>query len=231
MATGVVLYHRSQGQQAKAAACLSLGPSTTADIIGQQRARLGAVQGCTPIAGPDSRPPRKGDQSGRGDAGYADSASSALQTSPSPPVGIQFGGTTSSPTLHVEMYKLFFGSQEMCPDLTEDAGLSCNRPDTQVSSPVSGHIVHLFIMGLPFNQLSLGQKWIAQAKLIRCPAPLPETTPDPVLTKMLEVAPSEEVEGGTRKLPPPRRRLSGKEGSRIPPSKGRRGPPLKTRRP
>ena len=98
----------------------------------------------------------------------------------------------------VEMYKLFFGWQEMRPDLTEDAGLSCNRPDTHVSSPVSGHIVHLFIMGLPFNQLSLGQEWIAQAKLIRCPAPLPETTPDPVLIKMLEVAPSEEGEGGHR---------------------------------
>ena len=98
----------------------------------------------------------------------------------------------------VEMYKLFLGSQEMRPDLTEDAGLSCNRPDTQVSSPVSGHIVHLFIMGLPLNQLSLGQEWIAQAKLIRCPAPLPETTQDPVLIKMLEVAPSEEGEGGHR---------------------------------
>ena len=71
----------------------------------------------------------------------------------------------------MEMYKLFFGSQEMRPDLTEDAGLSCNRPDTQVSSPVSGHTVHLFIMGLPFNQLSLGQEWIALAKLIQCPAP------------------------------------------------------------
>ena len=101
-------------------------------------------------------------------------------------------------TTPMEMYKLFFGSQEMCPDLTEDAGLSCNRPDTQVSSPVSGHIVHLFIMGLPFNQLSLVQEWIAQAKLIRCPAPLPETTLDPVLIKMLEVAPSEEGEGGHR---------------------------------
>ena len=96
----------------------------------------------------------------------------------------------------VEMYKLFFGSQEMRPDLTEDAGLSCNRPDTQVSSPASGHTFHLFIMGLPFNQLSLGQEWIAQAKLMRCPARLPETTPDPVLIKMLEFAPSEESEGG-----------------------------------
>ena len=38
----------------------------------------------------------------------------------------------------------------------------------------------------------------AQAKLIRCPAPLPETTPDPVLIKMLEIAPSEEGEGGHR---------------------------------
>ena len=53
-------------------------------------------------------------------------------------------------------------------------------------------------MGLPFNQLSLGQEWIAQAKLIRCPAPLPETTQDPVLIKMLEVAPSEEGEEGHR---------------------------------
>ena len=35
-----------------------------------------------------------------------------------------------------------------------------------------------------------------QAKLIRCPAPLPETTQDPVLIKMLEVAPSNEGEGG-----------------------------------
>ena len=33
---------------------------------------------------------------------------------------------------------------------------------------------------------------------MRCPAPLPETTPDPVLIKMLEVAPSEEGEGGHR---------------------------------
>ena len=55
----------------------------------------------------------------------------------------------------VEMYKLFFGPQVVCPDSTEDAGLSCNRPDTQVSSPVSGHTIHLFIVSLPFNQLSL----------------------------------------------------------------------------
>ena len=73
-----------------------------------------------------------------------------------------FMGTTP-----VEMYKLFFGSQEMCPDLTENAGLSCNRPDTQVSSPVPGHAVHTFIINLPFDQLSLEQEWIAKEKLIR----------------------------------------------------------------
>ena len=39
---------------------------------------------------------------------------------------------------------------------------------------------------------------MAQAKLIRCPAPLPETMPEPVLVRMLEVAPSEEGEGENR---------------------------------
>ena len=98
----------------------------------------------------------------------------------------------------VEMYQLFFGSRAMCPDLTDDAGLRCNRSDTQVSNPVSGHTVCLHIFGLPFNQSSFEQEWIAQAKLIRCPAPLPETAPDPVLVKILEVAPSEEGEGENR---------------------------------
>ena len=120
----------------------------------------------------------------------------------------------------VEMCKLFFGSQEMCPDLTEDAGLSCNRPDTQVSSFVSGHIVHLFIMDLPFNQLFLGQEWIAQAKLIRCPAPLPETTPDPVLVMMLEVAPLKEGEGENRETTAPTKEALKKGGIENPSLQG-----------
>ena len=98
----------------------------------------------------------------------------------------------------VEMYKLFFGSQAMCPDSSKDAGLSCNRPDTQVSSPVPGHAIRIFIIKLPLKELSLKQEWIAKAKLIRCPAPLPETTPDPVLTRMLEVAPSKEGKEGNQ---------------------------------
>ena len=51
---------------------------------------------------------------------------------------------------------------------------------------------------MPFKELSLEHEWIAKAKLIRCPAPLPETTPDPVLTKMLAAAPLKEGEGGNR---------------------------------
>ena len=102
-------------------------------------------------------------------------------------------GTTS-----VEMYKLFFGSQAMCPDLTKDAGLSCNRSDTQVSSLVPGLAIRIFILKLPIKELSFKQEWIAKAKLIRCLAPLPETTPDPVLTRMLEIAPLEEGEEGNK---------------------------------
>ena len=98
----------------------------------------------------------------------------------------------------MEMYKLFFGPQVVCPDSTEDAGLSCNRLDTQVSSLVPGLAIRIFIIKLPLKELSFKQEWIAKAKLTRCPAPLPETTPDPVLVKMLGVAPLEEGEGGNR---------------------------------
>ena len=119
----------------------------------------------------------------------------------------------------------------MRPELTEDAGLSCNRPDTQVSSPVSGHIDHSFTVGLPFNQLSLGQEWIAQAKLIRCPAPLPKTTSDPVLIKMLEVAPSEEGKGGHSETTTSAKEAFSKGGIENPSLQGGRGTLPKTRRP
>ena len=96
------------------------------------------------------------------------------------------------------MYKLLFGSQAMCSDLTEDAGLSCNRPDTQVSSHVPGLAIRIFIIKLPLKELSFKQEWIAKAKLIRCPAPLSETTPDAVLTRMLEIVLSAEGEEGNQ---------------------------------
>src|SRR3954469_14257348 len=90
----------------------------------------------------------------------------------------------------MEMYKLFFGSQEVSPDLTEDAGLSRNRPDTQVGDLAPGPSIR--IINLLFNSTSPFKKeWIAKAKLIRCPTPLPETRLDPVLVRMLEVVPLE----------------------------------------
>ena len=46
---------------------------------------------------------------------------------------------------------------------------------------------------MPFEQ-----EWIAKAKLIRCLTPLPETVPNPMLTRMLEVALSAESEGGNQ---------------------------------
>ena len=56
---------------------------------------------------------------------------------------------------HEEMYKLFFGPQIMCPDITEDAGLSCNRPDTQVSSPASEHTIRFIHSNIALKNKNL----------------------------------------------------------------------------
>ena len=125
-------------------------------------------------------------------------------------------------TTPVEMYKLFFGSQARCPDLSEDAGLSCNRPDAQVSSPVFGHAIRIFIIKLPLTELSFEQEWIAKAKLIRCPAPLPETVPDPVLTRMLEITPSAEGEEGNQGATASMKETVRKEGIEDPPNLGKK---------
>ena len=83
----------------------------------------------------------------------------------------------------------------MCPDLAEDAGLSCNRPDSQVSNLVPGSAIRIIVMNLPLKSCPFKQEWIATAKLIRCPAPLPETRPDPVLARMLKIMPLEGSKG------------------------------------
>ena len=131
----------------------------------------------------------------------------------------------------VEMYKLFFGPQVVCPDSTEDAGLSCNRPDTQVSSLVPGLAIRIFIIKLPLKEMSFKQEWIAKAKLIRCPAPLPETTLGPVLVRMLEVVPSEESEGGDKEATTSSKEAVWKGGIENSSPRGKKRTPLKTRRP
>ena len=42
------------------------------------------------------------------------------------------------------------------------------------------------------------QEWVARSRLIRCPAPLPETALEPVLVRMLEAAPTEGGDGGDK---------------------------------
>ena len=53
-----------------------------------------------------------------------------------------------------KMYKVFFGSQAMCPDFTEDAGLSCNRPNTQVSNLVPRLAIRKIVTNSPLKELS-----------------------------------------------------------------------------
>ena len=82
--------------------------------------------------------------------------------------------------------------------------------------------------------------------MIRCSAPLPEGSPDPVLARMLELAPyqvpsgedkgrDKEAESGphalliqTGELVSPRRRMIGEKNLKFPLRREGRGPPLKT---
>ena len=99
------------------------------------------------------------------------------------------------------MYGSFFGSQIKCPYTTEDVGLNCNRLDTQVSNSATEHTV-LYVCYNIILKIALCQDWIRKAERIRCSAPLPEGSPDPLLTRMLERAPfqvpSREDEGRNR---------------------------------
>ena len=53
-----------------------------------------------------------------------------------------------------------------------------------------------------FSKIATCQDWLRKAERIRCPAPLPEGSPDPLLTRMLERSPyqvpSGEYEGRNR---------------------------------
>ena len=83
------------------------------------------------------------------------------------------------------MCKLFLGRKVACPDTTEDAGLGCNRLDTQVSSLDIRHPV-LYLALLFILKIIRVQEWLSKAERIRCPAPLPEGSPGPAMAKMLD---------------------------------------------
>ena len=61
-----------------------------------------------------------------------------------------------------------------------------------------GLAIQIFIIKLPLKEVSFKQERIAKGKLIRCLAPLPETTPGPVLVRMKEDVTSKESEGGDK---------------------------------
>ena len=158
MATRVVLYHRSQERQVGGASCLSLGSPTTASVMGQQRIRLGFPKD-VPLLQGRIRDLLKGDLNlvkvtqvmliRRTLPGKRRSLR-LWEFNPEGPRALQhFMGA-----MPMEMYKMFFGSQAMCLDLTEDAGLSCNRPDTQVSNLVPGLSIRKIVINSPLKELS-----------------------------------------------------------------------------
>ena len=128
--------------------CFPLGPSTTTDVMDQQRSELGSSQGRAYTAKPHSRSLQWRFQFGCGNTSYAGSSSPALQTpplrlwefNPEGPRAIQnFLGLT-----HEEMYKSFFGPQVECPEITKDVGLSSIRATEQVGNlPAKYTISHL----------------------------------------------------------------------------------------
>ena len=70
--------------------------------------------------------------------------------------------------------------------------------------------------------MSLKQEWIAKAKLIKCPPPLRETTPDPVLTRMLEIVPLEENKGGDKESTASPKEVVRKGGIKNPSIQGKK---------
>ena len=147
MAAGVVLYHRSEGQQAKSPPSFCPGPPCRLMSWVNQGLNWGPSEDVPLLQGrirdhqareinlvvvmqvmlirrllPCNRRPLR-----------------LWEFNPEGPRILEhFMGMTP-----VEMYKLFFGPQVACPELAEDAGLSRNRPDTQVNSSESGHSVYL----------------------------------------------------------------------------------------
>ena len=63
------------------------------------------------------------------------------------------------------MCKLFFRPQVKCPYTIEDAGLSCNRPDTQVSNLETEHFI--YIHHNIILKTIRGQDWLSKAVRIR----------------------------------------------------------------
>ena len=141
------------------------------------------------------------------------------------------------------MCKLFFGPQVKCPDTTEDAGLSCNRLDAQVSNLKAGHFVYIYHNhysekpsvarnGSPRQRESGVRRHFLKPRLVQplprclagCSAKFPqgkakERAVKPNFTHYAS-KPGESL--------PPLGRIVGKGRLKPPPRAGGRGPPPKT---
>ena len=108
-------------------------------------------------------------------------------------------------------------------------------------------MLSLYLSQHHYEKSLFDQDWVKKVKMIRCSAPLPEGPIDPVLARMLELAPyqvpsGEDKGGGVKKpkaslthyssklgeLVPPRRRITRKKNLKFLLPKEGRGPPLKT---
>ena len=145
MATGVVLYHSSPGYQVGSRPCLPLGPPPQLASWVNKGLDWGPVND-VPILQSRIRDLFERDVSlvtvmqvmlVRRVLPCKRRPLRMWEFNPEGPRTIQhFFGMTLE-----EMYRSFFGSQIECPDTSEDAGLNCNRPDTQVSNSVAEHVV------------------------------------------------------------------------------------------
>ena len=86
------------------------------------------------------------------------------------------------------MWRLFFRKRRQWPDTTEDVGLDSNHPDTPVSTRLT-NTLSSDTQWQDTNKIILFQGWIKKVEQIRCPAPLPQDSTTPVLTRMLASTP------------------------------------------
>ena len=150
MATGMVLHHHSQKCQVGSFPHLSLGPSTTTDVMDSRGLSWGPAKD-VPILQSRIRDLFEGDFS----LVMVVQVMLVRQVQPCKRRPLRMwefnleGPCTIQNFLdltHEEMYKSFFGPQIECPDTTEDVGLSSNRTAAQVSNPLAEHTVFLFIL-------------------------------------------------------------------------------------
>ena len=141
------------------------------------------------------------------------------------------------------MCKLFFGPQVKCPDTTEDAGLSCNRLDAQVSNLKAEYFIYIYHDYYSNNSFAARngstrrresgvRRHFLKARLVQ---PLQRCWTGRSAKSLQGKAKERAVKPNfthytskTGESLPPLRRIVGKGKLKPPPRAGGRGPPPKT---